>query len=549
MRAIHQLHRAQRLYLAACVFLMWGIVAAAGPTPPAPQIARIYLPTEADAARLVNRGLDLLEARGPDYLLALMGAAEADHLRQQGWRVEVEAALDRAAPSPTLINSFRDGYLTTDEIEARLQYLAASYPTLATLIDYGDSWEKTQDPTAGRDLWALRLTRQDRPAPKPTLFVFAAIHARELVPSEITLRLAETLLTSYDHDANATWILDHQEVWIVPLANPDGRAIVEQGYYQRKNTNPSGTACGGWPIYDWSFGPGIDLNRNSTFRWGAGGSSGSPCDQTYRGPSAGSEPETQALQTLIASLFADRRPDDLVTPAPDDAPGLVISLHSYGGYVLRPWSFTGTPPPNAADLRRLGDRMGQLTGYFSCQTGMAGCLYAASGTNDDWAYGELGVAAFTFEVGDAFFQPYVDVADIWDAVAPALMYATRTAQAPYRLGRGPDTTTVVVAPSPPTRTTNNIAANLARPANGDSIARAEAFLDAPPWTGAEPIVLSLSGETTASGEITVGHLTPGRHLLFVRAVATNEEAGPPNAAFVEVMWPASQFLPFVHAAK
>ncbi len=539
----------QRLYtLVVFLSLSWGMIAAAGPAPPAPQIVRIYLPTEADAARLAALGLDLLEARGPDYLLALTGTAEADRLRQAGWRVEVEAVLDRAAPSPILVNAFRDGYLTTDEIEARLHSLTVAYPTLAELIDYGDSWEKTQNPTAGRDLWALRLTRQDRTAPRPILFVFAAIHARELAPSEIALRLAETLLTSYGHDANATWILDHEEVWIVPLANPDGRAIIEQGYYQRKNTNPSGAACGGWPPYDWSYGPGVDLNRNSTFRWSVGGSSGYPCDQTYRGASAGSEPETQALQTLIASLFADRRPDDLTTPAPDDAPGLVISLHSYGGYVLRPWAFTSAAPPNAADLRWLGDRMGQLTGYRSCQTGMAGCLYAASGTNDDWAYGELGVAAFTFEVGDAFFEPYADVAAIWDTVAPALIYAARAASAPYRFGRGPDTTAVVVSPAVPGGAIR-VAASLAPPVSGTSIARAEAFLDAPPWSDAAPIALPLTGEAAASGEIAVGHLAPGRHLLFVRAVAANEEAGPPTAAFFEVGWPASQFLPFVRAAE
>ena len=537
-------------WLALALCLAWTTTISARATaPPAPQIVRIYLATEADAARLAALGLDLLEARGPDYLLALVGTAEADHLRQQGWRVAVESTLDRVAPSPTLINSFRDGYLTTAEIEARLHSLAAAYPALAELIDYGDSWERTQHPTAGHDLWALRLTRRDLPGPKPALFVFAAIHARELTPSEIALRLAETLLSSYDHDTNATWILDDQEVWIVPLANPDGRLIVESGYYQRKNTNPSGATCGGWPIYDWSYGPGVDLNRNSTFRWGVGGSSSYPCDQTYRGASAGSEPETQALQSLMASLFADRRPDDLTTPAPDDAPGLVISLHSYGGYVLRPWAFTAAPPPNAADLRWLGDRMGQLMGYFSCQTGMAGCLYAASGTNDDWAYGELGVASFTFEVGDAFFEPYADVAGIWDAVAPALMYAARAASAPYRLGRGPDTTAVVVAPADAAGTTVTVTASLARPASGAAIARVEAFLDAPPGSGAVPIALALSGETTARGEIAVGRLAPGRHFLFVRAVAANEEAGPPTAAFIEVERPARQFLPFVHAAE
>ena len=45
----------QRLYLTGFVLFVWGMIAAAGPAPPAPQIVRIYLPTEADAARLSAR--------------------------------------------------------------------------------------------------------------------------------------------------------------------------------------------------------------------------------------------------------------------------------------------------------------------------------------------------------------------------------------------------------------------------------------------------------------------------------------------------------------
>jgi murein tripeptide amidase MpaA len=68
----------------------------------------------------------------------------------------------------------------------------------------------------------------------------AAIHAREYTTAELVTRYAEYLVTNYGVDPDVTWLLDNFEVHILPQANPDGRVIAEGGYYQRKNTNPSG---------------------------------------------------------------------------------------------------------------------------------------------------------------------------------------------------------------------------------------------------------------------------------------------------------------------
>ena len=53
-------------------------------------------------------------------------------------------------------------------------------------------------------------------------------------------------------------------------------------------------------------GDGVDLNRNFPTRWGYDneGSSPNPGSETYRGPGAGSEPETQALDALFAPHHA-----------------------------------------------------------------------------------------------------------------------------------------------------------------------------------------------------------------------------------------------------
>ena len=44
---------------------------------------------------------------------------------------------------------------------------------------------------------------------------------------------------------------------------------------------------------------GVDPNRNWGYHWGGQGASGDPCDETYYGPKAFSEPETRAIRNFI----------------------------------------------------------------------------------------------------------------------------------------------------------------------------------------------------------------------------------------------------------
>jgi hypothetical protein len=44
---------------------------------------------------------------------------------------------------------------------------------------------------------------------------------------------------------------------------------------------------------------GTDPNRNFGYNWGGQGASGNPCDETYYGKKAFSEPETAAMRDFI----------------------------------------------------------------------------------------------------------------------------------------------------------------------------------------------------------------------------------------------------------
>ena len=106
-------------------------------------------------------------------------------------------------------------YRTVEETFASAQAIVAAHPDLATWIDVGDSWEKSENPSAGYDLMVLRLTQSAVPGPKPILFANFAIHAREYTTAELGTRFAELLVAGYGIDPDVTWILDHHEVHLL----------------------------------------------------------------------------------------------------------------------------------------------------------------------------------------------------------------------------------------------------------------------------------------------------------------------------------------------
>ena len=193
-----------------------------------------------------------------------------------------------------------------------------------------------------------------------------------------------------------TWLLDYNRIHVIPLVNPDGRTWVELGHLWRKNTN--GTNGCEFPRN------GVDLNRNGSFLWNhcEGCSSGDVCSVFYRGQKAASEPETRAIENYLRAAFEDQRGEGYNDAAPQDTNGIFISLHSYGRLILYPWEHSSYPSPNLDGLRRLGRKLGYAPGYRVCNPEL--CMYRFDGSTTDFAYGTLGVASYTYELGTAFFQ-------------------------------------------------------------------------------------------------------------------------------------------------
>ena len=542
-------------------------IASAVPTNNQPLVVRIYYNGSAQLAAL-RRTIDVW-AVYPDrgYMDALVYPDQYVALLTQGYRIEIDhdrterlKQLGHYLPGQTNGIPGYPCFRTVEETYATAQSIVAAHPNLAQWIDIGDSWEKvTSGGASGYDIMVLKLTNQAVPGPKPKFFAMSSIHAREYAPAELNTRFAEYLINNYGVDPDVTWLLDYNEVHLLLQANPDGRKKAETGLLWRKNTDNNYCAN--------SNSRGADLNRNYPFYWNSctpsqGCSSGNQCDETYRGPSAASEPETQAVVNYVRSQYPDLRPNDLTTAAPVTTSGVFMDLHSYADLVLWPWGFTSAVAPNGIAMQTLGRKFAYFNSYTPQQS--IG-LYPTDGTTDDFTYGDLGVPAYTIEMGTDFFQ---DCPTFENTVVPtnlpALFYALKNARRPYLNPAGPDTLNVSVTP-----TSTLAGATISLTATADdtrynnsngveptqNISAARYSIDVPSWVaGAVTYPLSATDGTfnnpieSLQATVNLSGLSAGRHIIFVESQDAAGNWGSPTAVFVWItLVPNSAIVGTVHA--
>ena len=92
----------------------------------------------------------------------------------------------------------------------------ADYPDICRLQTLGKSVD-------GRDILAIKITRRpDEKEPEPVFYYSSTMHGDETTGYILLLRLADHLLANYGKDSLVTRLVDNVEIWINPLANPDG---------------------------------------------------------------------------------------------------------------------------------------------------------------------------------------------------------------------------------------------------------------------------------------------------------------------------------------
>jgi hypothetical protein len=226
-----------------------------------------------------------------------------------------------------------------------------------------------------------------------------------------------------------------------------------------------------------------------------------------------------------------------------------------------PWSATTTPAPNGTSLQTLGRKFA----FFNHYTPQQGAdLYLTDGATDGFAYGELGLAAYTFELGTRFFQ---DCATFENTILPdnlpALVYAAKVSRAPYLTPAGPEALDLVVVPETPVlNQTAHLTATIddtryAGPDGGEpsqNIVAAEFYIDVPPWiTATTPIAYAMTAVDgvfdqeiqEVQGSIDTTGLGLGRHTIYVRGKDAGDNWGAFSAVFLYVAGPHQSYVPLV----
>ena len=292
------------------------------------------------------------------------------------------------------------GYYTLAEIEADLDEMYQLYPNLITQkYSIGSSVE-------GRTIWAVKIS--DNPNTnenEPAVGFDALVHAREPQSMATQMYFIWYLLENYGTDPEATYLVNNREIYCVPCFNPDGYEYNRQtdpngGGYWRKNRRNNGGGC-----------YGVDLNRNFGYQWGYDnqGSSPDPCASTYRGESAFSEPESQAIRDLaIAKNY-----------------GTHFNMHTHGGYILYPWGYINEETPDSLTYREFA---ALLTSYSGYAYGSGGQLlgYNSNGSVRDWMYGEQTdknkIYGYTIEIGNAFWPSQSEIFPIAQQNLKTMIY-------------------------------------------------------------------------------------------------------------------------------
>ncbi|MEU9142948.1 M14 family zinc carboxypeptidase [Streptomyces sp. NPDC048349] len=265
-------------------------------------------------------------------------------------------------------------------------------PALTKVVSIGKTVQ-------GKDILALKVTknaRKTKDGDKPAVLYMSNQHAREWITPEMTRRLMHHTVDNYGKDPRITKLVDSTELWFLLTANPDGYDYTHAPDGERlwrKNMRDN-NGDGKHTAVD-----GVDLNRNFAYKWGYDneGSSPSQASETYRGPKAGSEPETAALDAFEKRIGFE----------------YAINYHSAAELLLYGvgWQVATDTPDDVAYKALAGTPENPaVPGYYPQ---VSSELYTTNGEADGHASNVNGIMMFTPEMTTCQTASEIDPNDRW----------------------------------------------------------------------------------------------------------------------------------------
>lgn len=109
-----------------------------------------------------------------------------------------------------------ESYPSYSQYDSIMRYFAAAYPSLCILDTIGTSIN-------GKLVLALKISDNCKiDEAEPEVFYSSSMHGDETGGYILMLRLSDYLLKNYSLDPRVKNLVDNLEIWINPLANPDG---------------------------------------------------------------------------------------------------------------------------------------------------------------------------------------------------------------------------------------------------------------------------------------------------------------------------------------
>jgi hypothetical protein len=111
---------------------------------------------------------------------------------------------------------WHERYPRYDEYLSLMEGFATDHPGLCKLVQFGTSVQ-------GRKLCVIKITDNPEVREDEPVFLYSStMHGDEVTGYVLMLRLIEELLVNYETDTAISRLVDNVEIWINPLANPDG---------------------------------------------------------------------------------------------------------------------------------------------------------------------------------------------------------------------------------------------------------------------------------------------------------------------------------------
>ena len=268
---------------------------------------------------------------------------------------------------------------TYDSMKEDTQELASQYPDIAIYSEHASSTGLNLE-IFSVDV-ALNITElsEEELAALPTMYVDGVHHGNEGMSAEAAFLFLQDILERSNADPS---YLEGKRLVVTPVMNADG-------YFQDCRNN-------------WD---GVDLNRNYPYMWGMYGTSDTrgtcPASGTYRGPSEGSETETQANMDLMRGMNLY----------------VYFSGHTGSNDIVLPWKITGEFAVPIADWELYEN-------FLNESTNVSGLTYrdpSGAGESIAWGYGARTAISVIVEVDTMQWSPVLPDGSIREALTNELL--------------------------------------------------------------------------------------------------------------------------------